>query len=171
VLKKTMLAMMVFAFYVVPLRYIAFGQGAKQNAQLANALTSAKVSLESGIMASEREGKPISAKFEVEEGKLQLSVYTMKDNKFSEVIIDHQTGRIAKTEPITGGDDLASAKQQAEAMAKAKSSLRVATEAAVKANTGFRAVSVVPTLKGGKPMADVTLVKGREFQMVSQNLS
>src|SRR5205809_178751 len=123
VLKKTMFAIMVFAFYVVPLRYIAFGQGAKQNAQLANALTSAKVSLESGIMASEREGKPISAKFEVEEGKLQLSVYTMKGDKFSEVIVDHQTGRIAKTEAITGGEDLAAAKQQSAAMAQAKSSL------------------------------------------------
>src|SRR5207247_2547949 len=111
------------------------------------------------ILASEREGKPISAKFEVEEGKLQLSVYTMKGDKFSEVIVDHQTGRIAKTEAITGGEDLAAAKQQSAAMAQAKSSLRAAAEAAVKVNSGFRAVSVTPALKRGKPMADVTLAK------------
>jgi len=146
-------------------------QSDKENAQLANALSSAKMTLEAGIMASEREGKPISAKFEVEEGKLQLSVYTMKGDKFSEVIVDHQTGRIAKTEAITGGEDLAAAKQQSAAMAQAKSSLRAAAEAAVKANSGFRAVSVMPALKGGKPMADVTLAKGREFKTVSQNLN
>ena len=124
-----------------------------------------------GIMAAEREGKAISAKFEVEEGKLQLSVYTMKGSQFSEVIIDHQTGRIAKIKAITGGEDLASAKQQAQAMAKAKSSLRTVAEAAVKANGGFRAVSVMPTLKGGQPMTDVMLAKGREFKTVSEKLN
>jgi hypothetical protein len=122
-------------------------------------------------MASEREGKPISAKFEVEDGKLQLSVYTMKGDKFSEVIVDHQTGRIAKSEPITGGEDLADAKKQSAAMAQAKSSLRAAAESAVKANSGFRAVSVMPMMKAGKAVAEVTLAKGRDFKTVSQNLN
>ena len=170
-MKKTMLAIVLVGFFTISLRHIAVAQSDKENAQLANALSSAKVTLEAGIMASEREGKPISAKFEVEEGKLQLSVYTMKGDKFSEVIVDHQTGRIAKTEAITGGEDLAAAKQQSAAMAQAKSSLRAAAEAAVKANSGFRVVSVMPSLKGGKPMADVTLAKGREFKTVSQNLN
>lgn len=40
-------------------------------------------------MASESEGQPISGKFEVEDGKLQLAVYTAKDGKFFEVIVDH----------------------------------------------------------------------------------
>src|SRR5215471_14943131 len=152
-MKKKMFVMFVLGFLSISSRHTAFAQSDKEKAQLAAALPSAKVTLEAGIMASEREGKPISAKFEVEEGKLQLSVYTMKGDKFSEVIVDHQTGRIAKTEAITGGEDLAAAKQQAEAMAKAKSSLRTAVEAAVKANSGFRAVSVMPTLKSGKPVA------------------
>ena len=34
-------------------------------------------------MASEREGQPISGKFEVDNGKLQLSVYTAKEGTFS----------------------------------------------------------------------------------------
>src|SRR6266571_928307 len=156
---KKIIVMISLGFFAVSLRYIAVAQNDKENGQLANTLTSAKVSLENGIVASEREGKPISAKFEVEEGKLQLSVYTMKGDKFSEVIVDHQTGRIAKTEAITGGEDLAAAKQQSAAMAQAKSSLRAAAEAAVKVNSGFRAVSVTPALKRGKPMADVTLAK------------
>ena len=170
-MRKTWLAIVTLGFFAISFRQAAFGQADKEKAQLANALTSTKVTLEAGIMASEREGKPISAKFEVEEGKLQLSVYTMKGDKFSEVIVDHQTGRIAKTEPITGGGDLAAAKQQSAAMAQAKSSLRAAAEAAVKANSGFRAVSVMPTLKSGKPVADVTLAKGQEFKTVSQNLN
>ena len=55
----------------------------KEHAELAKALKDAKVSLAEGLAASEREGQPISGKFELEEGKLQLSVYTMKSNAFS----------------------------------------------------------------------------------------
>src|SRR5438876_9442251 len=139
-MKKTMLAIVLVGFFTISLRHIAVAQSDKENAQLANALSSAKVTLEAGIMASEREGKPISAKFEVEEGKLQLSVYTMKGDKFSEVIVDHQTGKVGKTEAITGGDDLTAAKAQSGAMAKAKVSLRSATEKAIKENKGYRAV-------------------------------
>lgn len=32
----------------------------------------------------------------------QLSAYTAQDGKFSEVLIDHNTGKVAKTEAITG---------------------------------------------------------------------
>lgn len=142
----------------------------KEHAELAKALKDAKVSLEKGLSAGESQGKPISGKFEVEDGKLQLSVYTMKGDKFSEVIVDHKTGKTAKTEAITSGDDLKNAKAQKDAMDKAKSSLRAATEKAVKANTGYRAVSVTPSLKEGHPVADVTLLKGEEFKTVSEKL-
>ena len=119
--------------------------------------------------ASESQGKPISGKFEVEDGKLQLSVYTMKGDKFSEVIVDHKTGKVAKTEAITGGDDLTAAKAQSAAMAKAKLSLRTATENAVKANKGFVAVSVTPSLKDGHPVAEVTLAKGKSSRRPQRN--
>ena len=142
----------------------------KEHADLAKALKGVKVSLEKGLSASESQGKPISGKFEVEDGKLQLSVYTMKEDKFSEVIVDHKTGKTAKTEAITGGDDLVAAKAQSSAMAKAKLSLRSATEKAVKANNGYRAVSVMPSLKDGHPVAEVTLVKGAEFKTASEKL-
>jgi hypothetical protein len=87
----------------------------KEHAELAKALKGVKTSLEKGLSASESQGKPISGKFELEDGKLQLSVYTMKGDKFSEVIIDHKTGKVAKTEAITGGKDLTAAKAQSEA--------------------------------------------------------
>ena len=141
---------------------------AKEHAELAKALGAAKVSLETGLSAGATTGMPISAKYEVEDGKLQLSVYTKKGTGFSEVIVDHTTGKVAKTEAITSGDDLT--KAQSDAMAKAKRSLRTVAEHAVNANKGYRAVSVMPELKEGHPVAEVTLVKGQEFKVVPEKL-
>src|SRR5215813_11711795 len=78
----------------------------QEQAELANALSGVKVSLQQGLVAGEREGQPISGKFEVDNGKLQLSVYTAKEGKFFEVIVDHMTGNLAKVDPITEGEDL-----------------------------------------------------------------
>ena len=142
----------------------------KERAELAKALKDGKISLQQGVTASAKEGKPISAKYEVEDGKLQLSVYTMKGDKFSEVIVDHKTGKVAKAEPITKADDLTAAKAQSEAIVKAKRSLATATSEAVKENKGFRAVSVMPSLKEGHPVADVGLGKGTEWKTVSEKL-
>ncbi len=143
---------------------------AKEHAELAKALGAAKISLQTGLSAGGRTGTPISAKYEVEDGKLQLSVYTMKGPAFSEVIVDHTTGKVAKTEVITSGDDLTAAKAQSEAMAKAKRSLRTVADQAAKENKGYRVVSVMPALKEGHPVAEVTLVKGSEFKAVSEKL-
>jgi hypothetical protein len=90
---------------------------------LAAALKDAKVSLGDGLTASEREGKPVSAKFEVDHGKLQLSVYTMKADGFAEVVIDPKTGAIAKAEKITDSEDLEAAATQKAAIEKATISL------------------------------------------------
>lgn len=142
----------------------------KEHAELAKALKDAKVSLQSGLQASAREGTPISSKYEVEHDQLQLSVYTMKGDMFSEVIVDHTTGKVAKVDPLTKAEDLTAAKAQAEAIAKAKRSLAAAAAEAVKANNGYRAVSVFPALKGGHPVAEVTLVKGVEWKAVTEKL-
>ena len=142
----------------------------KEHAELAKALKGAKIPLERGLVASTKQGRPISAKYEVEDGKLQLSVYTMKVDAFSEVIVDHMTGKIAKTEAITQGDDLSHAQAQSEVMAKAKRSLGAAASAAVRENKGYRVVSVMPAMKDGHPVADVTLVKDTEWKTVSEKL-
>ncbi len=137
---------------------------------LAKDVKTVEVSLEKGLSASEAAGKPISAKFEIEDGKLQLSVYTAKDGKFYEVIVDHQTGKVAKTQPITSGDDLTAAEAQNNAMAKSKTSLRSAVGQALKANKGYRAVSATPSLEGGQSGVEVTLVKGNEWKTVKAKL-
>jgi hypothetical protein len=126
--------------------------------------------LQGGLKASETQGTPISAKFEIEDGKLQLSVYTMRGNDFMEIVADPSTGTIAKSEKITDADDLKEAAEQKAAMAKAKVPLLTATETAVKANAGSRAVSIVPELKSGEAIAEVTLLQGTTLKKVTEKL-
>jgi hypothetical protein len=139
-------------------------------AALAAAMKNATATLQGGLKASEAQGTPISAKFEIEDGKLQLSVYTMKGNDFMEVVADPNTGAIAKAEKITDSGDLKEAAEQKAAMAKAKVPLLTATETAVKANAGSRAVSIVPELKNGQATAEVTLLQGTALKKVTEKL-
>ena len=163
------LTVLVAGLIALPMAW-AQTYGDKEHAELAKALQGVKMPLERGLTASAKEGKPISGKYEMEDGKLQLSVYTMKGDKFSEVIVDHKSGKVAKAEPITQGDDLTHAKAQSEAMAQAKRTLDAAATAAVKENNGYRVVSVTPTMKDGHPVADVTLVKGTDWKTVAEKL-
>jgi len=147
----------------------AWAEGGDEVA-LAAAMKNATATLEGGLRNSEAQGTPISAKFEIEDGKLQLSIYTMKGNDFMEVVADPKTGAIAKAEKITDAGDLKEAAEQKAAMAKAKVPLLTATETAVKANAGSRAVSIVPELKNGQATAEVTLLQGTAFKKVTEKL-
>src|SRR5262245_5106095 len=137
---------------------------------LIKGVTDAKVTLQQGLTAAAQQGRPISAKFEVEDGRLQLSVYTAKGGKFSEVIVDHTTGKIGKTESMTEGEDLAEAKAESAAMEKAKTDLKAAVDKSAAATSGSRAISITPALKDGHPVASVTLLTGQQFQTVEQPL-
>ena len=141
-----------------------------ETAAVAKYLPAAKVTLQQGLTAAESHGKPISGKYEVEDGHFQLSVYTAEGGKFSEVLIDHNTGKVSKTEAITEGDDLADAKKQAEACAKSKKSLQSAVDHAEQASAGYRAVSVTPKVTGSRAVAVVTLLKGTNTKSVSEPL-
>ena len=164
------IALTIFAAWFLCAPASAQTDAEKERAELAKSLAGVKVSLEQGLAAGERQGRPISAKFEVEHGHLQLSVYTEKGGKFSEVIVDHQAAKVAKSEAITEGEDLTAARGQSAAMAKARRSLRDAVDKTVKANAGFRAVSVFPQLQDGHPVAQVTVVKNQEFKTVAEPL-
>jgi len=129
-----------------------------------------KINLQQGLAASERQGQPISAKFEVDEGKLQLSVYTAKDGKFSEVLVDYTNGKVMKAEPITEGDDLAAANSQSATMMDAKTTLKEAVDKAVTPSANIRAVSAVPSLKNGRPVVSIVLLDGEQFKTVQQPL-
>jgi len=139
-------------------------------AALAAAVNDTTATLQRGLKASEREGAPISAKFEIADGKLQLSVYTVKGNDFMEVVANPETGAFAEAEKITDTEDLKAATSQKAAMAKAKVPLLAATETAVKANPGFVAVSIFPDLKNGQATAEVTLLQGTTLKKVTEKL-
>ena len=137
----------------------------KEKAELAPVVTGAKVTLEQGLAASKKNGKPVSAKFEIEKGKPQLSVYTVRDgSKYFEVIVDQTSGEIAKTEPITGGDDLTVAKMQNDSLFRATRELREAVKEAKRDNPGYLAVSVLAEMKEGHSLATVTLVKDNDWK-------
>ena len=148
----------------------AFVRAEDDPAALAKALKDTTVTLQDGLKASEREGKPISAKFEIEHDALQLSVYALKGDDFIEVVADPKTGAVAKAEKITDADDLKAAASQKTAMAKATVPLLAAADAAAKANAGLRAVSIYPQMQNGHPVAEVTLLQGTVFKKVTEKL-
>ena len=143
---------------------------AKERAELAKALSGAKVTLHSGLQTSASQGKPISAKFEVEDGKLQLSIYTLKGDGFSEVVINPASGKVDKAETITNKEDLEHATAQKAAMDKSKITLIAAADKALQSNSGYRAVSIFPQMKVDHPVAEVTLVRGKAFKTVTEPL-
>ena len=101
---------------------------------------------------------------------MQLSVHTTKGGKFTDVIVDHRSGAIKKTELITSGEDLNDAKERNEAMGPAKTSLSDATARAASANPGYIVARVVPALKNSHPVAETGLLKGESMKEVEQNL-
>jgi hypothetical protein len=149
---------------------ILYAQDNTADPALAEAMEDTTISLQQGLTAAASKGRAISAKFEIEDRKLQLSVYTARGAKFSENIIDLSTGKVAKSEPITEGGDLTDAKAQSAAMAKAKVSLKSAAVKAERASDGFRALSVTPALKGRQSVATVILLKGNQLKTVEQPL-
>ena len=148
----------------------ALADDAADKAAVAKQIGSAKVTLQQGLAAGEGQGQVISGKFEVDEGKFQLSVYTAKGAALQEVIVDYTTGKVLKAEPLSEADDVAAGKKQVAVMAKASMTLKDAVDKAETQTPGFRAVSVEPKSKANHPVAMVTLVKGAQFKSVSEPL-
>ena len=142
---------------------------------LTRAMPGAWLPLEGGLVVGEREGTPLSAKYEVDDGAFQLSVYTSKNGSpsgetFMEVIMDYSAGVVLKSVPITDESDLAAARAQKKAMDRATRTLAEVTADVVKANAGYRAVIATPHLENGRPVAEVTLVRGDDWKVVSEPL-
>jgi hypothetical protein len=148
----------------------ALADDASDKAAVAKQLTSAKINLQQGLAAAEAQGQAISGKYEMDEGKFQLSVYTAKGTALQEVVVDYTTGKIAKAEPLSEAGDITAGKKQLALMAKATTTLKDAVDKAEKQTPGFRAVSVEPKLKANHSVAVVTLVKGAQFKSVSESL-
>ena len=134
-------------------------------------LPQASVSLDQALKTSEREGSPISAEYDVEDGDLQISVYTKQDEQFSEIIIDPRSGSIKSAKPLSDPKEINEAQAQSAALSKAKLPLMAALGAAVEANSGYRAVSVIPILGDDEPVAAITLIKGGDIRQVTEKLA
>jgi hypothetical protein len=167
-LRSAQLAIVVLGLTTLAL---ARGQAAgADDAALAAALKDVRVTLQDGLKSAEADGKPISAKFELADGKLQLSLYTIKGGGFDEVIVDLTTGAVASAETITDATDLTAASAQKAAMDKAAVPLVAAVQAEVRYGAGARAVSIFPELKDGRPIAMITLLRDGKFDTVSGKL-
>ena len=150
--------------------FLARAESTGDRAALARALQGAWLPLESAITMSQSEGTPISAKYEIDDGAFQLSVYTMKAGSFSEVIVDYSAGMIAKVETITDAGDLASAQAQKDVLTKAIRTLAEATADVVSQHAGYRAVNAVPSLDGDHPVVEVILFNGSDWKTVTGRL-
>jgi hypothetical protein len=142
----------------------------KQMSALIKEMPQAKVPLADGIKAAEKGGKAISAQYEVDEGKFQLSVFVSKGDDINEVIVDNATGTIKSSDKLVDPDDIKDAKKQVAAMAKAKTSLADAVAEAVKANPDYQAIRVVPRASGGGAEASITLLKGSSVKKTTEKL-
>ena len=127
----------VIAFTLVSIRpplALAETSSVEEREALTRGLQGAWLPLESGLAVSGGEGTPLSAKYEIDDGALQLSVYTVKagaGDTFVEVIVDYSTGVVVRAEPISDGGDLAAAHAQKDAMDRATRSLADVTAGAV----------------------------------------
>jgi hypothetical protein len=147
---------------------VASAQGTKAQQEVANAMRGANhTALADAMQTASASGKPISARYEFEDGKLKLSVFVEKAGAFSEVFLDHMTGKVATVDKITGGDDMKDAKAQSKAFAKATETLASAVGKVLAANPGYIAIDVTPVLEGKRIVAEITLMKDGKFKGAS----
>jgi hypothetical protein len=127
--------------------------------------------LDQALKASEREGQPLSGKYEMDSGMLQLSVTAKNAEGFLTIIFDHKSGSIVRKVPMVDRAEISEAEAQNHAMSDAKIPLVKAIENAVGTNNGYQAVRVVPIMAAGiVPFAMVTLIRGTDIKDVFENL-
>src|SRR5207248_9021786 len=93
-------------------------------------LPQAAVSLQQAVKTSESEGNPISAEFDVEDGELQISVYTSQGEQFDEVTIDPKSGSIKSAKPLSDAKEINDAQAQSAALGKSTLPLSAVLSAA-----------------------------------------
>jgi hypothetical protein len=137
-------------------------------AALATALQGVTTTLESGLKASEQDGQPLSAMYEMDDERLQLSVYAAKGDDLMEVVINPVDSKIISVQGLSDPEDLEEAKQQKSALSNSAGSLAGILAKVTAQNPTARAVGIVPQLKDGRPTAEIMLLKGMTFSMVQR---
>jgi hypothetical protein len=155
-------------FVVVGFSSAAIAADIQDHTALAAALEHVEGTLENSLQAGEEIGKPISAKFALDDGSLQLSLWVAREDGFAEFILYPALRFVTEIYDFRDPDKVATA--QKLAMDSATVSLLSATENAIKANHGFRAVSAYPVLAEGDPIAVVTLLDANAVKIVTEKL-
>ena len=169
---KRLMAYWAVAGLLITFAPSARGQAdAKAEAELAKALQAKHVTLAAGLTGAASAGKPISAMFEFEDAKVKLSVFVEKAGAFSEVFLDPATGKVLSTNKLTDDDDIKVTKKYSAAILNAKFTLASALDKALAANPGYTAVKLIPAIKNGYVIAQITLIKGTKFKTVTEPLA
>jgi hypothetical protein len=106
----------------------------------------------------------------LEDGILRLSLWIAKDDGISEFNLYPAIGAINEVVDVADPGKIGAATAQKLAIESATISLFSATESAVKANQRFRAISILPMLSEGRPVAVITLLGRDGFRMVTEKL-
>src|SRR2546426_8392921 len=154
----------VLLFGLVALAPMAWAEDSTDTQALLEALGKSKLTLLGGVRQAAKGGAvPISAKFELEDGKLPLSVYTAEkglsvppeQNVLQELSGSPEQDKWEPTvEVFKDVPHVARSSQQLTLMALGKSSLAniIARARKTQSGTGF---SVTPVIRNHKPVAEV----------------
>ena len=142
----------------------------KDAAALAAGMKDVQGTVEQALASAGKGGRPISAKFELDDGDVELSIYVENSMGFREVLANPQTGTAMGATLLTEESDLKDAREQSAAMAKATTTLLASAQHATAANPGARVVSIYPELHDGRPIAVITLLRDDGFSTVTEKL-
>jgi len=177
VFDSSIAAMLFTAFY--SLCVIAADDAKGQQALLAE-LGKTKLTLLDGMrQATKGSAIPISAKFELEDGKLSLSVYTAEKglaampekNVLQELSGSPEGDKWAPSvEVFKDVPHVARSSQQLTVMALGKASLADIIQRVEKAQPGSTVFSVTPVIRNHKPVAEVLVADKGKVKRVMQPL-
>jgi hypothetical protein len=176
---RMVLTLVVFMATSLSGALTARAEDSKDTQALLDALSKTKLSLVQGMrQAANAGGAPISAKFEMEDGKLSLSVYTAgkglsvpaEKNVLQELSGSPEEAKWEpKTEVFKDVPHVARSAEQLTVMALGKSSLTKAIALAQKTQPGT-VFSVTPAVKDHKPVAEILVANNGKVKKVIQPL-
>ena len=165
-MKRALMFVIAFGLAVLGSSSAAWSEDANQ-AALIKALSGAKHSLLQGIaQVAKGTEVPIEAKYEMEDGKLMLSIYTSakgfdtaaEDNSFNEYIGDATTTTWApKKEVFADLKHIARSAQYHALLSMTKTTLPTIIQ---KASAQGTVLSVKEKIRSGKPVFEVMVVQG-----------
>jgi hypothetical protein len=171
--------LVVALFGVLAATPFANAEDSKDAQALLDALSKSKLTLSDGVRQAAKGGAvPISAKFEMEDGKLSLSVYTAEkglsvaadQNVLQELSGSPEEEKWApKIEVFKDVPHVARSSEQLTLMALSKSSLAAVIARTQKTQSGT-VFSVTPVVRDHKPMAEILVSDNGKVKKLIQPL-